>query len=122
MGPELTAVETDSTPPRRADVVIIGGGIAGVSTLLSLSEQGVSAVQVEKGRLAGEQSSRNWGFTHPGARSPGKCLWRSKACANGIAWPRAWAPRLGLPDAGACVFVRNAARGRRLRTIARPSA
>lgn len=62
MGPELIAVETDPAPPARADVVIIGGGIAGVSTLLSLSEMGVSAVLVEKGRLAGEQSSRNWGF------------------------------------------------------------
>jgi glycine/D-amino acid oxidase-like deaminating enzyme len=62
MGPELTAVETDDRPPARADVVIIGGGIAGISTLLSLAEKGVSAVLVEKGRLAGEQSSRNWGF------------------------------------------------------------
>ncbi len=62
MGPELTAVETDEAPPTRTDVVIIGGGIAGVSTLLSLAERGVAAVLVEKGRLAGEQSSRNWGF------------------------------------------------------------
>ncbi len=62
MGPELIAVETDAALPPRADVVIIGGGIAGVSTLLSLSERGISVVLVEKGRLAGEQSSRNWGF------------------------------------------------------------
>jgi len=62
MGPELIDVETDSVLPPRVDVVIIGGGIAGVSTLLSLAENGVSAVLVEKGRLAGEQSSRNWGF------------------------------------------------------------
>jgi glycine/D-amino acid oxidase-like deaminating enzyme len=62
MVPELIAVETDITLPARADVVIIGGGIAGVSTLLALAEQGVLAVLVEKGRLAGEQSSRNWGF------------------------------------------------------------
>ena len=39
MGPELIAVETDTALPRRADVVIIGGGIAGVSTLLSLAER-----------------------------------------------------------------------------------
>jgi glycine/D-amino acid oxidase-like deaminating enzyme len=62
MVPELIAVETDTTLPQRADVVVIGGGIAGVSTLLALAEQGASAVLVEKGRLAGEQSSRNWGF------------------------------------------------------------
>ncbi len=62
MAPELIAVETDVALPRRADVVIIGGGIAGISTLLALAESGVPAVLVEKGRLAGEQSSRNWGF------------------------------------------------------------
>lgn len=62
MGPELIAVESDEGLPSHADVVIIGGGIAGVSTLLALAEQGVSAVLVEKGPLAGEQSSRNWGF------------------------------------------------------------
>jgi glycine/D-amino acid oxidase-like deaminating enzyme len=72
MGPELIAIETDQAPPSRADVVIIGGGIAGVSTLLSLAEKGVSAVLVEKGRLAGEQSSRNWGFLpHAGTRPGG---------------------------------------------------
>jgi glycine/D-amino acid oxidase-like deaminating enzyme len=62
MVPQLISVETDTVLPPRARVVVIGGGIAGVSTLLALAEQGVSAVLVEKGRLAGEQSSRNWGF------------------------------------------------------------
>jgi glycine/D-amino acid oxidase-like deaminating enzyme len=69
MVPELIAVETDVTLPPRADVVIIGGGIAGVSTLLALAEKGVSAVLVEKGRLAGEQSSRNWGFCRTQGRA-----------------------------------------------------
>jgi glycine/D-amino acid oxidase-like deaminating enzyme len=69
MAPELIAVETDTTLPRRADVVIIGGGIAGVSTLLALAEKGVSAVLVEKGHLAGEQSSRNWGFCRTQGRA-----------------------------------------------------
>src|SRR5580698_8834637 len=72
MGPELIAVETDTALPPRADVVIIGGGIAGVSTLLSLTERGVSAVLVEKGRLAGEQSSRNWGFCRTQGRDIGE--------------------------------------------------
>ncbi len=62
MVPKLIEVETDTSLPKRADVVVIGGGIAGVSTLLALADQGVLAVLVEKGRLAGEQSSRNWGF------------------------------------------------------------
>ena len=69
MGPTLTTVETDAGIPARADVVIIGGGIAGISALLSLAEKKVSAVLVEKGQLAGEQSSRNWGFCRTQGRA-----------------------------------------------------
>jgi glycine/D-amino acid oxidase-like deaminating enzyme len=48
--------------PRHADVVIIGGGIVGVSTAWFLARQGVSVVVCEKGHVAGEQSGRNWGW------------------------------------------------------------
>lgn len=52
-------------PPRAqamADVVVIGGGIVGVSTAWFLAKQGVSVVLCEKGYIAGEQSGRNWGW------------------------------------------------------------
>ena len=48
--------------PEEADVVIIGGGIVGVSTAWFLAKQGVSVVLCEKGHIAGEQSGRNWGW------------------------------------------------------------
>ncbi len=48
--------------PASADVVIIGGGIVGVSTAWFLARQGVSVVLCEKGHIAGEQSGRNWGW------------------------------------------------------------
>ncbi len=48
--------------PQTTDVVIIGGGIIGVITLWELANAGVNAVLLEKGRVAGEQSSRNWGW------------------------------------------------------------
>jgi glycine/D-amino acid oxidase-like deaminating enzyme len=48
--------------PPAADVVIIGGGIVGVSTAWFLAQQGVNVVLCEKGHIAGEQSGRNWGW------------------------------------------------------------
>ncbi|WP_421872901.1 NAD(P)/FAD-dependent oxidoreductase [Pararhizobium sp.] len=61
-GPILDHSETDQTLPKKSDVVIIGGGIIGVSTALFLAERGVDVVLCEKGVLGGEQSSRNWGW------------------------------------------------------------
>ena len=43
-------------------MVIIGGGIAGVCAAFFLAEKGLRAVVCEKGRIAAEQSSRNWGW------------------------------------------------------------
>ncbi len=48
--------------PESTSVVVIGGGVAGVSAALYLAKAGVPAVLFEKGRIAGEQSSRNWGW------------------------------------------------------------
>lgn len=48
--------------PDAADVVVIGGGIVGVSTAWFLAKQGVRVVLCEKGHIAGEQSGRNWGW------------------------------------------------------------
>jgi len=48
--------------PGEADVVVIGGGIVGVSTAWFLAKQGVRVVLCEKGHIAGEQSGRNWGW------------------------------------------------------------
>lgn len=54
--------------PASADVVIIGGGILGVSTAWFLAKQGVSVVLCEKGHIAGEQSGRNWGWVRQQGR------------------------------------------------------
>jgi glycine/D-amino acid oxidase-like deaminating enzyme len=62
MGLTIDPVAADISHPARADVVVVGGGIAGVSTALSLAEKGISVALCEKGQIAGEQSSRNWGW------------------------------------------------------------
>lgn len=59
----------DNLPPR-ADVVIIGGGVIGVMTAWFLRDRGLSVVLAEKGRIAGEQSSRNWGWVRQQGRDP----------------------------------------------------
>jgi glycine/D-amino acid oxidase-like deaminating enzyme len=48
--------------PASADVVIVGAGIAGISAAWFLNQAGLQVVVCEKGVVAGEQSSRNWGW------------------------------------------------------------
>src|ERR1700687_1955471 len=70
MAPRVDPVPSDEKLPARADVVIVGGGIIGISTALFLAQRGVSVVVCEKGHIAGEQSSRNWGWCRKMARDP----------------------------------------------------
>jgi glycine/D-amino acid oxidase-like deaminating enzyme len=59
----------DALPPR-VDVAIIGGGVIGVMTAFFLRQKGLSVLVLEKGRIAGEQSSRNWGWVRQQGRDP----------------------------------------------------
>src|SRR6201984_2379532 len=70
MAPRVDPVRSDDVLPARADVVIVGGGIIGTSTALFLAQKGVHAVLCEKGHIAGEQSSRNWGWCRKMGRDP----------------------------------------------------
>src|SRR5882724_7469686 len=70
MAPRVDPVRSDEALPARTDVVIIGGGIIGTSTALFLAQKGVSVVLCEKGHIAGEQSSRNWGWCRKTRRDP----------------------------------------------------
>jgi glycine/D-amino acid oxidase-like deaminating enzyme len=73
--------------PAACDVVVIGGGIMGVMTAWFFTLAGQKVVLCEKGRVAGEQSGRNWGWIGQQARDPDElpimaqslALWRRLA-------------------------------------------
>src|SRR3954454_8614232 len=70
MSPPLTRINSDEHLPAQVDVVVIGGGVIGVSAAYHLAKKGISVALVEKGHVGGEQSSRNWGW----CRAQGKVL------------------------------------------------
>ncbi|ABQ70106.1 FAD dependent oxidoreductase [Rhizorhabdus wittichii RW1] len=62
MAPSITPVQTSQEMPRSTTVAVIGGGIVGLMAALTLAERGIPVTVLEKGRIAGEQSSRNLGW------------------------------------------------------------
>lgn len=69
MAPVVSPVSTSEDLPFSTVVGIIGGGIVGLTAALVLAERGIPVVVLEKGRLAGEQSSRNLGWIRKMGRS-----------------------------------------------------
>jgi glycine/D-amino acid oxidase-like deaminating enzyme len=62
MAPPVDRVESDPMLPAATGAVVIGGGIIGVCTAFFLARKGIPVVLCEKGEIAAEQSSRNWGW------------------------------------------------------------
>jgi len=86
-----TPVQFDDALPAETDVVIIGAGIIGLSAAQNLVRLGQRVVVVEKGRVAGEQSSRNWGWVRQTRRDADELpimmesnrIWRGLAATTG---------------------------------------
>jgi len=84
-------VRSDEKLPSRVEVAIVGGGVIGVSTALFLAQKGVSVAVLEKGAIAAEQSSRNWGWCRASMRDPAEVplvmeslrLWRDRTKLGG---------------------------------------
>jgi glycine/D-amino acid oxidase-like deaminating enzyme len=104
---EASPVRFAAALPARADVVVIGGGVIGVMTAWHLAERGLSVVLCEKGRIAGEQSSRNWGWVRQQGRDPGELpimveslsIWKRLAAEMGDA--------LGFRQAGVLYLAKT---------------
>jgi glycine/D-amino acid oxidase-like deaminating enzyme len=67
-GPTVDPFAGDEMIPARAAIVVIGGGIIGTCAALALAQRGIDVVLCEKGHIAGEQSSRNWGWVRKNGR------------------------------------------------------
>ena len=69
MSPPLNRIPSDERLPAQADVVVIGGGVIGVSAAYHLAKKGLSVALIEKGHVGAEQSSRNWGWCRQQGRA-----------------------------------------------------
>nr|WP_321457464.1 FAD-binding oxidoreductase [uncultured Cohaesibacter sp.] len=57
-----TPIQFSDPMPETTDVVVIGGGVLGIFSALYLARAGKKVCVLEKGRIACEQTSRNWGW------------------------------------------------------------
>ncbi len=108
---------TESSPvafseplPEAVDVVVIGAGVIGTSTAYFLAKHGAKVLLCEKGRVAGEQSSRNWGWVRQQGRDQAELpimmesnrIWRDLARSTGE-------EDLGFTPSG-CVYLAESER------------
>jgi glycine/D-amino acid oxidase-like deaminating enzyme len=68
MGPYVDSIIGDEALPAVTAVVVIGGGIVGTFAALTLASRGIAVTLCEKGYIACEQSSRNWGWCRQAGR------------------------------------------------------
>jgi glycine/D-amino acid oxidase-like deaminating enzyme len=88
---EANPVAFTDPVPQEVDVVVIGAGVIGTATAYYLAGQGKKVFLAEKGRVAGEQSSRNWGWIRQQGRDPAELpimmesnrLWRGLVAETG---------------------------------------
>lgn len=93
--------------PRSCDAVIIGGGIVGVSTAIFLARAGLRITLCEKGRIAAEQSSRNWGWVRQQGRDPAELPLMIEAMRLWQGFQDQLGDRIGLRRCGVTYFARD---------------
>ncbi|SFH33831.1 Glycine/D-amino acid oxidase [Palleronia marisminoris] len=113
-----TPIAHDADLPPEADLVVIGGGVAGVSTAIYAAKAGARVVLVEKGRIAGEQSSRNWGWIRQQGRDPDELPLVMEAVRNWHDLQSETNEDLGLRQTGTLYFAEDDATLERYRNWA----
>jgi glycine/D-amino acid oxidase-like deaminating enzyme len=111
---QVDLVRSDERLPERVPVVVIGGGIVGISVAYFLSLRGIPTVVCEKGEVAAEQSSRNWGWIRKQGGDPSEIplaieswkIWESLNQATGreTGYRQCGSLSLGESDKDAAVF------------------
>lgn len=102
-----TPISYPGPPPAAVDVAVIGGGVVGVTTALYLARAGLKVTLLEKGRIAGEQSSRNWGWIRQQGRDSAELplmvearrLWQELAAESPVDF--------GLRETGVAYLARD---------------
>jgi len=88
---ESTPIAHSDPLPEAVDVAVIGAGVIGTATAWFLAQRGAKVALIEKGRVAGEQSSRNWGWVRQQGRDryelpimmESNRIWRGLAAETG---------------------------------------
>ncbi|BBK39010.1 hypothetical protein STAQ_40880 [Allostella sp. ATCC 35155] len=95
-----------ATPPFPAatDIVVIGGGIVGAAAALALARRRLRVVLVEKDRIAGQQSGRNWGFVRSQYRDPAELPLAVEALTLWSDFAREFGAAIGWRRTG-CLFL-----------------
>lgn len=102
-------IEWPTPLPAQADVVVVGAGVIGVTCALFLARRGVRVTLLEKGRVAGEQSSRNWGWIRQQGRAPEELPISREACSLWRALARECGEDIGLAPGGVTYFAHTEA-------------
>lgn len=101
--------QLDSTLPQDAEVVIIGGGIMGVSTAWHLAKSGVrNIVLVELGELGAGSSAKPLGGVRANFSDPGNILLGQRSLAAYRRFDEEFGTGIGLEQVGYLFLCRNA--------------
>jgi glycine/D-amino acid oxidase-like deaminating enzyme len=93
--------------PDAVDLVVIGGGVIGICTALFAARGGSKVLVLEKGRVAAEQSSRNWGWIRQQGRDAAEMPIMSEAQRLWESLSRETNEQIGLTQAGVTYFARS---------------